>query len=241
MVIPTVTDVVNGKSVPEELSVSTSSILARLRAETRDAHKDLERILDLTGSTLTRDAYRRRVGQYYGFYNPLEAALRMRCALRDDHAGAASSLRVTLDPRLHKTPLLQEDLDHLEVSIDALPECHDLPSLETFADILGCLYVLEGATLGGRMIAQHLQATLGITPTTGGRFFEGYAGDTGAMWHSMRHILVTGAVDVETENVIVANAIATFTCLQRWCEPDADAAADSIGNADGHQRADARE
>jgi heme oxygenase len=228
MVVPTVTDVVNGNPVPESIPVSSSSILTRLRAETREAHKDLERILDLTGSAMTRDAYRRRIGQYYGFYNPLEAALRMRCALRDDHTGAVSSLRVTLDPRLHKTPLLLEDLHHLEVSIDALPECHDLPPLETFADILGCLYVLEGATLGGRMIAQHLHATLGITPSTGGRFFEGYAGETGRMWNAMRQLLTTSAADVAMENEIVANANATFTCLRRWCDPESAAATDTV-------------
>jgi len=221
VVIATVTDVVNGNSAPDDRPMSPSSILARLRHETRDAHKDLERVLDFTSATLTRDLYRRRLAQYYGFYAPLEAALRRRCGEPDATVGDAPSLGATLDARLCKTPLLRQDLEHLQVGVDTLPLCHDLPSLRTHADMLGCLYVLEGATLGGRMIIRHLETALGITPTTGGRFFDGYADDTGRMWNAMREMLTTHAVDVDTENDIVANAIVTFTCLRQWCEPGA--------------------
>lgn len=240
MVIPSVSDDMNQNAATDTSALPTSSILARLRAETREAHKDLERVLDLTGSALTHDRYRRRLEQYVGFYGPLEAALRIRCTVPGDRDGTASSSLEALVPRLHKTALLQQDLQQHQVSTKDLPLCRDLPSLETPAEVLGCFYVLEGATLGGRMIAQHISTTLGITSTTGGSFFEGYAGETGTMWHAMRHILVTCAVDVETEDVIVENAIATFTCLRQWCEPDGGAAPDGTGNTDGHMRADPR-
>jgi heme oxygenase (biliverdin-IX-beta and delta-forming) len=84
--------------------------------------------------------------------------------------------------------------------------------------VLGCLYVLEGATMGGRMITRHLQATFGITPDAGGRFFDGYGADTGKMWQSTRQLLVRGAPDLPSENAMVASAITTFACLRRWCE-----------------------
>ena len=77
---------------------------------------------------------------------------------------------------------------------------------------------MEGASLGGRMITQHIQATLGITPATGGSFFNGYGDDTGKMWQTMRQLLISGAANTETENIIVASAIATFACLRRWCQ-----------------------
>jgi heme oxygenase (biliverdin-IX-beta and delta-forming) len=63
-----------------------------------------------------------------------------------------------------------------------------------------------------------VQATFGITPATGGSFFEGYGADTGKMWQTMRQLLVSGAPDVQSEDTMVANAIATFACLRRWCE-----------------------
>ena len=121
-------------------------------------------------------------------------------------------------PRLHKSLLLRQDLHHLGVSTAAMAQCRTLPPIQTLAQVLGCLYVLEGATLGGRMIAEHIQATLGITPTTGGSLFDGYAEQTGRMWNAMRQILLLGAVDAQAENAMVVSAIATFAALRNWCE-----------------------
>ena len=200
------------------------SILSRLRLETRGEHNAVERVLDLMDPKLTRDTYRLQLAQFYGFYSPLEAALQHRCALPDNSHnnycshGAQPAQLAALLPRLNKTTLLRQDLHHLGVSTEDLPLCHQLPLIQTPAQVLGCLYVMEGATLGGRLITQHIQATLGITPTTGGSFFEGYGNDTGKMWQAMRQLLVSGAGDTTTENAIVANAIATFACLRHWCD-----------------------
>lgn len=187
---------------------ASTSILTRLRLETRGEHDAVERVLDLMDTSLTRAAYRQTLTQFYGFYYPLEAALQTDCML---------SLAALL-PRLNKTTLLQQDLHHLGVAAKELPLCRDLPPLRTHAQVLGCMYVLEGASLGGRMISQHVQATLGVTPTTGGSFFEGYGAGTAQMWQAMRQMLLKGAPDRQSENDIVANAIATFAALRGWCE-----------------------
>lgn len=195
-----------------------STILSRLRLETRREHDAVERVLDLMGTSLTEGTYRQRLKQFYGFYAPLEAALQTRCALPDGRLGGALSQLATLLPRLNKTSLLRQDLRYLHVAPESLPLCPDLPSLQTPAEVLGCMYVLEGATLGGRVITQHVQARSGITATTGGGFFVGYAGDTAKMWNAMRQMLLSSAVDAQTEDATVASAIATFTCLRDWCE-----------------------
>ena len=207
-------------SVPQ--APASSSILTRLRVETRGEHDAVERVLDLMGAALTREAYRLRLEQFYGFYGPLEAALQSRCDRKPAYAGESNLSGATcsaLESRLTKTALLRQDLHHLGVSTDDLPLCRHLPSVLSEAEVLGCLYVMEGATLGGQLITRHIQATLGITPTTGGGFFEGYAGDTGKMWRAMRHLLVSCALDTRTENAMVASAIATFACLRGWCDP----------------------
>ena len=223
MAVFVVPDPVNqGVALSSPQAPASSSILTRLRLETRGEHDAVERVLDLIGAALTREAYRRRLEQFYGFYGPLEAALKSRCARKAedaDESNLSGATRSALASRLTKTAHLRQDLHHLGVLTDDLPLCRRLPSLVTQAEVLGCLYVMEGATLGGRMITQHVLATLGITPTTGASFFDGYAGDTGKMWQAMRHLLVSCAVDTQTENVIVANAIATFTCLRGWCDP----------------------
>ena len=211
-----------GVALSSPQAPASSSILTRLRLETRAEHDAVERVLDLMGAALTREAYRRRLEQFYGFYGPLEAALKSRCDTKAEDADESNLSGATLSAlasRLTKTAHLRQDLHHLGVLTDDLPLCRRLPSLATQAEVLGCLYVMEGATLGGRMITQHVLVTLGITPTTGGSFFYGYAGDTGKLWQAMRHFLVSCAVDTQTEDAIVANAIATFACLRGWCDP----------------------
>ena len=193
------------------------SVLTRLRLETRGEHDAVERLLDLMGTGLTREVYCRRLEQFYGFYRPLEATLKIRCALPGDHAVGATSQLATLLPRLKKTARLQRDLHYLGVETADLPLCSNLPPLETEAEALGCMYVMEGATLGGQMITRHVRTNIDITPTTGGSFFEGYAADTGKMWQAMRQLLVSGAIDPQTERAMVVSAITTFASLRGWC------------------------
>ena len=208
-------------SVPASVSQATgvSAVLVRLRLETRVEHDATERLLDLMGSALTRAAYRQRLVQFYGFYSPLEAALQTRFAPSDGGQVWPKAQLATLLPRLNKTGLLRQDLQQLGVITENLPLCRQLPPIHTQAEVLGCMYVMEGATLGGRLITRHVHATLGITPASGGRFFEGYGDDTSHMWQTMRQLLVSGAVDAPTENAIVKNAVATFACLRAWCQP----------------------
>ena len=202
-------DFVNqGAALSTVKAPAPASILNRLRLETRGGHDAVERVLNLMATDLTRRAYGQRLAQFYGFYGPLEAALQLRCT---PHLTA-------LLPRLNKTALLSQDIERLGVSLEHLPLCSNLPQIETDAEVLGCLYVMEGATLGGRLITQHVQATLGITPQGGGSFFEGYGEGTGKMWQAMRQLLVNCSIDTPTENAIVTNATATFASLRNWCE-----------------------
>ena len=208
MAVFVVSDLVNQGAALSSSEAPASSILTRLRLETRGEHEAVERVLNLMDVALTAGAYRQRLAQFYGFYRPLEAALQTRCALQF----------AALLPRLKKTTLLRQDLQHLGVDAEDLPLCHLLPPIQSEAEVLGCLYVMEGATLGGRLITQHVQAKFGIMPATGGSFFEGYGAHTGKMWQTMRQLLLSCAVDTPTENAIVGSAIATFASLRGWCE-----------------------
>ena len=52
-------------------------------------------------------------------------------------------------------------------------------------DAVGCLYVLEGSTLGGQIILRRAAERLGIDADTGAGFFHGYGAQTGAMWRGL--------------------------------------------------------
>jgi len=184
------------------------SVLNRLRTETRPQHDAIETALDLTSKTLTLDDYRRTLERFYGFYLPLEAGLAK--------IGGWMERGLDLTER-QKTRHLQIDLRALGVSdLNTLPVCTDLPPHGTVAAAFGCLYVLEGATLGGQLIIPLLRNRLGITPETGGRFFHAYGDRTGAMWQSFRAALTASVVKPCDEDEVVAAAKDTFLTLQHW-------------------------
>ena len=59
-------------AAPSSPQASASpAILTRLRLETRAEHRAVECVLFLMGAALTREAYRLRLAQFYGFYGPL--------------------------------------------------------------------------------------------------------------------------------------------------------------------------
>lgn len=188
-----------------EPETTHSVILARLKAETQAEHDAIERVLDLTSDALTLAAYRERLARLYGFHRPVEARL---------HAVPGIDLHAR-----RKHPLLLADLHALGGDDpEQLPLCVELPPLAGPADRFGCLYVLEGATLGGRVIARHVARTLGVTPASGGRFFHGYDARTAAMWQAFRGALAAFAEASASHDRIVAAAIATFRTLRVFCE-----------------------
>ena len=191
-----------------EVDQKPPSILARLRSETRLEHEAIEAALELTSSTLTRDEYRRTLERFYGFYRPLEAKL--------SEAGGWTQRGLDLTER-QKAPHLEADLRALGVAVPAdLPVCADLPPHATPAAAFGCLYVMEGASLGGQIISRSIEKTLGVTPDTGGRFFHGYGDRTGPMWQAFRTALSEFAVTIAVEDEVVGAAKHTFEKLHRW-------------------------
>ena len=190
-------------------SVSASiSVLTRLKTETRPQHDAIEAALDLTSETLTLDAYLGTLERFHGFYRPLEAGL--------VKIGGWVERGLDLTER-QKTRLLETDLRVLGVNnFEMLPVCTDLPPHVTVTAAFGCLYVLEGATLGGQVISQLLRNRLGVTPETGGRFFHAYGDRTGAMWQAFRAALTASVVKPCDEEEVVSAAKDTFLKLQHW-------------------------
>ena len=93
-----------------------------------------------------------------------------------------------------------------------------LPRLSCREDLAGCLYVLEGACLGGQVIAPLLYRRFGVAKGSGASFFVGDAEGTSARWMLvlawLEGVVCAGARNEE----IVAAAQATFQTLARWVE-----------------------
>ena len=188
-------------------------ILKLLKEATAPLHGALESKLPLLDAHLSQHTYRQFLHRFLGYYEPLEAkllAFPYWSALDFDYA------------ERHKTPRLLQDLQALGETPDAiqgLARCRDLPLLATQGQLLGCLYVIEGATLGGQIITRHLQANLGLTPSSGASFFEGYGEQTGRQWKAFGAMLKASATETESHDAIVASANQTFETLDNWLFP----------------------
>lgn len=185
-------------------------ILQRLKHDTRGHHDSIERAVDLPSRLRSPAAYCAVLARLYGFYAPAEAAL-----------GVVEGLPLALDDLASrwKAGLLARDLAALGLApgeLAALPRCAALPPLPDVARALGCLYVLEGATLGGQLIARQLADGPGVTADHGGAFFSGYGPATGPMWRRFGAALAAHARTPEHEDAMVAAAQETFGALERW-------------------------
>ncbi len=188
------------------------TILALLKQQTRLFHEALERQLRVDVRCHDLLAYRQLLICFYGFYHPIEIAL-ARLSVLDE-------IGVELERR-RKSPLLEHDLRTLgysERQLAQVKRCLDLPHLTTPAAGLGCLYVLEGATLGGQIIARQLAPKLGLSQTGGVAFFTSYGRELGPMWRAFGTVLTSYVNTAPREADTVAAACATFTAFHCWIQ-----------------------
>jgi heme oxygenase len=197
-------------------------MLKRLKTATGTRHAALERLLPLLDAGMTAATYRQLLQRWFGFYEPLEAQM-----LAAPWWGI-----VDLDyaPR-HKTPRLRHDLLALGGTVSSMnnvPRCEHLPPLSSPAALWGCLYVIEGATLGGQIITKHLHAHLGLTADSGASFFEGYGPQTGPRWKAFCAALTAqGDTAPGGPDAMLNSANMTFDLLSEWLFPGSTSAAEA--------------
>lgn len=177
----------------------------RLRSETRAAHEAAEREFDWERRVATSAGYRALLGRFWGFHATWEPVVAARLA---DPA--------FVEPR-RKLGLLRADLTHLGASpndITMLPTVDAGALPRTDAEALGSLYVMEGSSLGGQIIARRIAATLGYRRESGCAYFNAYGPEVGTMWRATRQRLVR--VPVDQHDAVVAAASATFETIGAW-------------------------
>lgn len=99
-------------------------------------------------------------------------------------------------------------------TIDEIPVHHF--RFSTTAEALGIMYVLEGSTLGGRILYKHIHETLGLTPEAGASYFWGYGPETGNLWKSFISSLTQFVTIEEGSAEIIESAKKTFTIIDDW-------------------------
>jgi heme oxygenase len=194
-------------AAPAQRSLNAPSILDAIRGAARSAHLRVEASLPmrrLISSDYTEREYVRHLCDLLGFYEPFEAAL----------AAGNAGVKAPISPS--RSRLLRRDLAKLGLTpaqVKALPRCGELPAVAG-AGFFGCLYVYEGAALGGQVIARRLRQSLG--PTQSFAFYHGNAERIARHWKAFCAYLDTREAD--SLAAVCASAVAVFDAFEQWFE-----------------------
>jgi heme oxygenase len=141
----------------------------------------------------------------YGYYSPLEERIKLQLG---------GGLLPDLDKRLRADHLLN-DMEETGLPLPAPQHCPHLPLIDTYGKALGALYVLEGSTLGGRIIAGLMARQLGSEKSLS--YFASYGNETAGMWQSFKDFL-DNIADPGVGKDACAAANETFLTFKNWIE-----------------------
>jgi heme oxygenase len=189
-----------------DAGVEEFNVFDLLRNGTADLHRQIERRAPVFREGFNLEDYARLVEQFFGFWAPVEERLSKLRSLQDPDLALQSRL---------KCSLLRDDLLTLGRNPEAVRQCEKLPQLDNFLQGLGCLYVLEGSTLGSRIISRHLEETLQLGNRSGASFFNANGGSIGSRWMEFKGF-VSASVQPEHADNLVEAARETFMCFDEW-------------------------
>lgn len=155
---------------------STETVWKRLRDATNAEHEAIEEAVAWESRAGDPRSYGRwllRLHSFHARWEPL--------------AATALAEPAFFEPR-RKLHLLAADLASLGSSAPTLEDVPPWPwpvGFTSRADVLGSMYVLEGSTLGGQIIAARAKSAFGFAPL----YHSAYGSRTGVMWQSFREKL----------------------------------------------------
>jgi heme oxygenase (biliverdin-IX-beta and delta-forming) len=155
--------------------ITGTTVLLELRRATAVQHRALEADAGIWELLASKASYEKLLARSFGIYSVLETQIE-----------AVSNLAAVLTDlgARRKVSALRADLAVLGVAAADCEICADVPKVATIAAALGCLYVLEGSTLGGQMMAREVGKRLDLGPQDGCEFFSSYGPRVGDMWKS---------------------------------------------------------
>jgi heme oxygenase len=186
-----------------------------LRTETAQNHKTLESLMfvnEIMNNSLSIDQYKKLLTINYIIHQKLENLLA-------NMLGSVIAAQLGMKDRL-KLNALKRDLDYWNINNLTLPELTFelfVPEKNT-AEVLGALYVLEGATLGGNVIKRHILANPNFKNHENGLNYYGvYGEELSTKWKNFVSILNEQVEEADYQRCI-NSANQTFNNLIRLAE-----------------------
>lgn len=179
-------------------------LLAHLKSATAGHHARVEAAMPSLDQMSTFPGYAAALRALHGFHATWEPAIWRTPGV----------VEAGMDDGRRKLALLGADLRALAIAPceSAAPRAR----IAGAAEALGALYVLEGATLGGRIIYRHAAGPLGVTPEHGAAYYQGYGDGTGERWKAFGQAVTRFADETGAASRVVAGAVACFAALEAW-------------------------
>jgi heme oxygenase len=194
---------------------------AMLQQATSEIHETMHRLpgfVRVAAGTSTKDEYFLLLRRLLGFHGPLERALRAA----DSAVADGRYRKIPCGRAREKSSLLRADLTDLGATspdIVSTPLCKALPAVTSGDEIMGCLYVIEGAALGGKQIARALDGMLGAHTVAARRFFLGRPDPDPLPWVVFCRLLESHAANGDPA-ATAASARRTFESMSEWLHAD---------------------
>ena len=163
---------------------------------------------------MTLDQYKDLIQRNYLIHSILED--RVRTVL---NANQGDSLTYFFHSKLN---WLEKDINHLSIKKPiSLPTSILTPSFNNISDLYGCLYVVEGSMLGGRILYQALKQNKQLSSVPEFHFFKNYGNNAPLRWKTFKNIVEDEDQDPQATT---RSAINTFPFMRPTAEMILDAA-----------------
>lgn len=179
-------------------------IMGRLKAETAPEHARVDALMDLPGMTRAR------------YIASLLALRDAHAAVERELARHATSLADSGYDVTARSKLAWLDADLAALDAAAAPATLPAFTLDSVPAACGAIYVMEGSTLGGQVIARHVATALGLSPESGCRYFSGYGRETGVRWREAGAAIsqCADAYGEDAGDVMISAARETFALVE---------------------------
>jgi heme oxygenase len=181
------------------------SILARLKVETAEVHRKVESVLKIMDPTLSREEYRNVLTCFFRIYRPLEN----RLAKHTSFLNPEFNLQLRSKAQLIRADLI--DLGCTDAQLNKIKNADSFAKVNSMPTMIGALYVVEGATLGGQLICRSLRKNSELG-NEAHRFFSGYGERTGLMWKEFCRLTIE-STRPDDFNGILQSAKLTFEAI----------------------------
>ncbi len=178
-----------------------------LKKETLANHQQLEKMLVVKMKSIrSPQDYVDLLQLFYTYFGGLETLIDQHINANElsDHAAR------------RKSAALAQDITDL--GGQPLPKATgaDLPPINDALDAFAAMYVIEGSTLGGKIISKMMAQQLNIPDGKGLSFFNGYGEDTDAMWQAFKQRLDEKPKNEQDEAKMIHTADQTFAMFHAW-------------------------